>query len=111
MENCLFCQIIKGELDTAKVAENELAVAIADIHPKAPVHLLILPKIHYSSPLDLPVETIKAMLTLAGTAALNQGIGQSGYRLVFNVGPDSGQEIDHLHLHVLGGRRATGAMF
>mgnify|MGYP001586240280 CR=1 FL=1 len=108
--DCLFCRIVSGQLPCERVAENELALAINDIHPKAPVHLLILPKLHYHSPDDLPAETAKAILALARTAAKNLGVEQSGYRLVINVGVDSGQEIEHLHLHVLGGRAAS-AMF
>jgi histidine triad (HIT) family protein len=106
MENCLFCQIIAGKIPSEKVMETAHFVAFKDIHPKAPVHVLIVPKHHRMRPEELTADEITAML--AGTEEIAQilGVKDTGYRLVFNVGNHPGQEIDHVHLHLIGGAPA-----
>ena len=106
MENCLFCRIIKGELPCEKVIETSYYMAFKDIHPKAPVHVLIAPKRHVERPEELRAEEIHDMLHGSEEVAQILGVKESGYRLLFNVGEHAGQEIDHVHLHLLGGAQA-----
>ena len=105
--DCLFCRIVAGEIPVAKVHEDELIVAIRDLHPVAPVHLLLMPRVHIGSALDLTeVDAPLAGRLLAAAAALarSEGIAEGGYRLVVNAGADGGQTVGHLHMHLLGGR-------
>ena len=103
-QDCLFCKIVKKEVASDIIDENDEVLVIKDIHPKAPVHLLILSKRHVPSVKDLKggdSELAAAMILQAQkTAGAN---GMNGYKLVFNVGREGGQVIDHLHLHLLGG--------
>lgn len=105
--SCIFCRVIRGELPSKKVFEDDELLVIHDIHPAAPVHLLMMPKEHFVT-LDEAAEGHEAllgrMLRLAPRLAREQG-ATNGYRVVANNGPDGGQEIDHLHFHVLGGSR------
>lgn len=108
MENCIFCKIIKRKIPSSLVFEDEKIVAFNDINPQAPVHLLIIPKEHYASLNDLPQEKkgiLSDLLLKARQIAKEKGIAQTGYRLVLNTERDSGQEVFHIHLHLLGGRR------
>ncbi len=101
---CLFCKIAEGALPADVVFENERVKAFRDIHPKAPVHVLVIPKIHVVSVAYLTPEhdgAVAAMLHAAKDIAKNKGL--AGYKLLFNVGREGGQMVDHLHLHVLGG--------
>jgi len=103
---CLFCKIARKEIASDTVFENDKFVCFKDISPKAPVHLLIIPKKHVSSVYDLKEEDrslVGEMILLAKKIALNQGISEKGYRLVFNVGKGAGQTVEHLHLHLMGG--------
>jgi len=107
MESCLFCKIARGELPAQLIHEDNEVVAFQDIHPQAPVHLLICPKKHIptlndAAPEDNPL--ISHMFVVARKLAKDKGIDQKGYRTVFNVNEGAGQTIYHLHLHVLGGR-------
>lgn len=107
-ETCIFCKIAAGEFNTEFVATSDHVVAFNDINPIAPVHVLIIPKEHVVSAHELGAghEGIwQEMLEVAQQAAEIQGVSESGYRLVTNAGPDSGQEVPHLHLHLLGGRK------
>ncbi len=110
--DCIFCRIAAGELPADVVASDERFVAFNDLHPVAPVHVLIVPRAHVAS-LDeaeaLPDDTRAAMLPFVATVARKAGVAGSGYRVIANTGPDSGQEVMHLHWHLLGGRR-LGAM-
>ena len=107
-ENCLFCRIAKGEIPTKFVAETDEAVAFRDIDPKAPTHVLVVPRQHLTSLATAEDEEILGQLMmLAARVARSEGISESGYRVVTNTGPDGGQSVDHLHLHVMGGRRMT----
>ncbi|HUY82228.1 MAG TPA: histidine triad nucleotide-binding protein [Acidobacteriaceae bacterium] len=107
--DCIFCKIAAGEIPAKKLYEDEHALAFADINPQAPVHILIIPKRHIASPAQL--EGTDADKTLIGhlhivaqQLASQQNLGK-GYRITINTGPDGGQTVDHLHLHLLGGRQ------
>lgn len=105
--DCVFCRIVAGEIPTARVHEDELIVAIRDLHPVAPVHLLLVPRAHIESARDLTeadAPTATRLLAAAATLARSEGIAEGGYRLVINAGADGGQTVDHLHVHLLGGR-------
>jgi histidine triad (HIT) family protein len=105
--DCLFCRIVAGEIPATVVAESDMLLAFRDIAPAAPLHLLIVPKSHVrdASALDASHGPLLAsMLTLANELAESEGVAQSGYRLVWNVGDDAGNSVPHLHLHLLGGR-------
>lgn len=107
MEDCLFCKIITGEIPSNKVYEDELVYAFTDIDPQAPVHILIIPKKHIKSILEVEegdFEYIDAMVKAAQKIAADKGIASDGFRVVFNVGENGGQTVPHLHLHLLGGR-------
>lgn len=105
--SCIFCRIVSGEIPSGKVYEDDEVVVFHDIHPAAPVHLLIVPKEHIDS-LDVAEprheELLGKMQLLAPRLAREQGV-TNGYRVVTNNGPDGGQEVYHLHVHVLGGPR------
>lgn len=107
--NCLFCKIAKREVPSTTIFEDEEFYVFPDIHPKAPVHLLIIPKDHVMRSIaemtDDQEAMVGQMLSLAKRLAEEQGIADDGYRLVFNVRKHGGQEVDHLHLHLLGGQR------
>jgi histidine triad (HIT) family protein len=105
--DCLFCRIVAGEIPAARVHEDDLVIAIRDLHPAAPVHLLLMPRVHIPSALDLDeADSPLAGRLMATAAALarSQGIADGGYRLVVNTGADGGQTVGHLHVHLLGGR-------
>ena len=106
MPDCLFCRIVRGEVPSRKVYEDDRAYVFEDIHPQAPTHVLIIPKKHIvdiksATPED--AETIGYLHLVAARLARERNI-EDGYRTVFNVGPRSGQSVFHLHLHLLGGR-------
>ncbi len=104
----MFCAIVAGELATELVLGGEHAVAFRDLHPVAPTHLLVVPRRHLDAAMAVGAEhgeLLAEMLVLARRAAEQDGIAAGGYRLVMNVGPDSGNTVGHLHLHVIGGRR------
>jgi histidine triad (HIT) family protein len=107
MVDCLFCRIINGELPSAIVYENKSFVAFEDIDKKAPVHILIVPKAHIESVAAMADEDtmlMSEMFEAARDIARQQGISESGYRLVINTGADGGQTVSHMHMHLLGGR-------
>ena len=107
MSDCIFCRIVAGEIPATVVAETERTVAFRDLEPKAPTHVLVVPREHIAQAADVEPEhgaTLAEMVTTARTVAELDGILESGYRLVFNVGDDAGNSVPHLHLHVLGGR-------
>ncbi len=106
--DCLFCRIARGELPAKIVFENERILAFEDILPKAPVHILVIPKDHFASLNDAPDgagDLLGEILLRAREIARERGIGESGYRIVLNTARDSGQEVFHIHFHILGGRR------
>lgn len=102
--NCLFCKIIAGDIPADKVYEDEKVLAFRDIAPQAPVHILIIPKLHFDSVLDTPAETVAYMTDIAKKLAADEGLCEKGFRLVINTGEDGGQSVKHLHLHLIGGR-------
>jgi histidine triad (HIT) family protein len=105
--DCLFCRIIGGGIPAAKLHEDALCVAIADIAPKAPVHLLVLPKEHFSGAPEItaPREALVGHLVkVAADLARERGLEPDGYRIVLNSGAHGGQTVFHLHVHLLGGR-------
>jgi len=105
-KDCTFCRIVNGQTDTEFLFENERIVVFKDIHPHAPVHLLIVPRKHIRSINDLSDEdgpVVGEMILTAKRMAKKAGVSESGYRLVFNVERGGGQVIFHLHLHLIGG--------
>jgi len=109
-KDCIFCKIIEGQIPAEKVLETEKVLAFKDIHPRAPVHVLVIPKEHIESlnhVRDEHKELIGEMFLAAGSIAQKLGISERGYRTVFNCNRDAGQEVYHLHLHVLGGRKLS----
>jgi histidine triad (HIT) family protein len=104
---CLFCRIAAKEIPGELVYEDELVVAFKDINPQAPVHLLIIPREHVESVRQLDEAhplVASRLLRVARELAEREGVAESGFRLVANTGPDAGQAVPHLHLHLLGGR-------
>jgi histidine triad (HIT) family protein len=105
MRDCLFCKIVAGQIPSTKVFEDENVLAFMDIDPKAPVHILIIPKAHYDSLLSPGADTaVAALFATAASVAREVGVDESGFRVVINTGKDGGQAVGHLHLHLLGGR-------
>lgn len=106
--DCIFCQIAEGQVPAALEHEGPGVVAFQDLSPKAPVHILIIPRRHYDSIHDVPaadIGVIGEMAQAAQAIAQAHGLWPGGYRLVFNAGPDGGQTVPHLHMHLLGGRQ------
>ena len=105
--SCIFCRIVAGELPAVLVHQDREVVAFRDIDPRAPVHILVVPRQHIASIAnmgDADGSIIGRLFVVARTVAADAGLAESGYRLVINSGPDAGQTVDHVHLHVLGGR-------
>ena len=107
-DDCIFCKIIKGEIPSNKVYENEYVLAFNDLNPIAPVHVLVIPKIHIESLEDVNEDNIeyisKIHLAFKEIAKIT-GVSESGYRVVSNCGADAGQAVKHLHYHFLGGKK------
>jgi len=107
MSECLFCAIASGDIPADVVLSDDDVVAFRDITPQAPVHVLVIPRAHHANAADLanadPALT-GALLRAAGAVAAQEGIAESGYRIVTNTGEGAGQSVHHIHFHVLGGR-------
>lgn len=106
--SCIFCKISDKELPSEIIYEDENFLAFKDIHPIAPLHLLIIPKKHIPTLDHIELhdkELIGGLILAAKKIAKDKGLASSGYRLVLNVGKDAGQTVDHLHLHLLGGKK------
>ena len=104
---CLFCRIAAGEIPSDRVYEDDLLIAFRDITPVAPTHLLLIPRRHIGSAVELTEADgplLGRLFAVAADLARSEGIADPGYRLVSNVGPDGGQSVGHLHVHLLGGR-------
>ena len=104
---CLFCRIVSGEIPSNQVYSDDDVIAFRDVNPQAPLHVLVIPRRHIPSVNSPEAEdgaVLSAMVRAANTIAREQGVAESGYRLVWNVGPDAGQSVFHVHLHLLGGR-------
>ena len=107
MSSCLFCRIVAGEIPATKVYEDDQLVAFTDINPQAPMHVLIVPRVHVATLNDLDAgheALVGAMVRRAAALAKARGYADSGYRTLFNCNAAAGQTVFHLHLHVLGGR-------
>ena len=107
MGECLFCRIVERKIPAQIVAETERVVAFKDVNPQAPTHLLIVPKSHIGAVADLTegnVDVLSDSVLMANRLAKEHGVAEAGYRLVVNNGPQAGQSVAHLHLHLLGGR-------
>lgn len=107
-ERCLFCRIVNGDMPADIVAESDDSIVFRDISPKAPSHLLVIPRRHIDSLDDADdVDELGELLRFAAEVARDEGLADSGYRVVINTNEDGGQTVRHLHLHVLGGRQMT----
>lgn len=105
-EDCIFCKIIRGEIPSSKVYEDEEILAFNDINPAAPIHILIIPKKHIKSLADMENGDeiiISKIYTKINEIAEKQGFKENGYRVIVNCGKDGGQEVGHLHFHILAG--------
>jgi len=105
--DCIFCNIVEGSIPSTPVAQSETALAFYDLAPQAPVHVLIIPKVHIASADHVGPEhpgIMNDLVTLAQEVAELEGVRASGYRLVMNVGVDAQMTVPHLHLHLMGGR-------
>lgn len=100
-EDCIFCKIINGDFNTEFVYENEYVVVFKDINPKAPIHLLVVPKIHVASLNELEDKNLMAELLMA-VKETTKKIGLKSYKTLINTGKEAGQEVFHLHIHILG---------
>lgn len=112
MENCLFCKIIKGEIPSTKVYEDDEILAFKDINPMAPIHVLIIPKTHIDGADMLNAENSAVVSKIfTATARLAKELDlDNGFRIVTNVGEDGGQTVRHLHFHLLGGKKLNTAL-
>lgn len=104
MDNCLFCRIVRGEIPSSKVYEDDTVLAFRDIEPQAPVHVLLIPKKHFDSIMEVDEKTFAHMKTVIKKLAVDLGIAENGFRVVINTGRDGQQSVKHLHFHILGGR-------
>ncbi len=108
--NCLFCRLAAGEIAADRLHEDDEVVAFRDINPQAPVHVLLIPRRHVASALDLGESEGSLLGRLFGVAAEvahREGVAANGFRLVTNIGQNGGQSVNHLHFHLLGGRRLS----
>ena len=104
MSDCLFCKIIAGEIPSGKVYEDDKVYAFRDINPQATVHVLIVPKKHMANVLECDGETAAALTEAVRAIAEQEGVAESGFRIVSNCGRDGAQSVNHLHVHLLGGK-------
>ncbi|MDR4518042.1 MAG: histidine triad nucleotide-binding protein [Nitrosomonas sp.] len=112
MDNCIFCKILQGEIPAQKIYEDDDVIAFNDIHPAAPVHFLIIPKLHIPSLMECEKthqQILGKMLLLAPTIAKEQGC-TDGFRTIINTGRVGGQEVFHLHIHIIGSKERLPAM-
>jgi histidine triad (HIT) family protein len=111
--DCIFCKIISGEIPSDQLYQDDRITAFRDINPVAPTHILIIPNKHIASINQLTPQDerlVGQLFTTAKVLADQEGIAQSGYRLIINTGPDGGQEVYHLHLHLIGGQKMRHPM-
>jgi histidine triad (HIT) family protein len=112
MENCLFCKIVRGEIPSTKVYEDEKVLAFRDIAPMAPTHILVIPKEHIASVNEVNAENaaiVAHIFTVIPQIAAAEKL-EGGYRVVSNCGADAGQTVHHLHFHILGGKKLNTEM-
>ena len=106
MDDCLFCKIVAGEIPATVVYSDDQVLAFRDINPQAPLHVLVIPRAHYPNVAEVAAAEpalVGALVTAARDIAAAEGDDESGYRLIFNTGPDAGQTVFHAHLHLLAG--------
>jgi len=108
---CLFCKIVNKEIPSNVILENDNFLAFHDINPKAPVHILAIPKVHADSFHDVPAETMAGMTSFIQDIATKLNIDKTGYRVITNIGENGGQEVPHLHFHILGGTKLKWGHF
>ncbi len=108
---CIFCKIVNNEIPSNVVLENDEFLAFHDINPKAPIHILAIPKIHVDSFNEVSPETMSGLTKFIQDVAKEVGIDKTGYRVITNVGDDGGQEVKHLHFHILGGAKLKWGHF
>ena len=107
MEDCLFCKIERGEIPSVKVYDGEDVFAINDVNPQAPVHILVLPKKHFSTILEIEEDDQKmigSIFSVGNILAKENGLTDSGFRMILNCGRGAGQSVFHVHYHLMGGR-------
>jgi len=106
MEDCIFCKILQGEIPADIIYEDDKVIAFNDIEPQAPIHFLIIPKVHFDSILTVPAgnDIISHIHMVACKLATRMGFAEDGFRIVNNCGEQGGQTVQHLHYHILGGR-------
>ncbi|HEX8228896.1 MAG: histidine triad nucleotide-binding protein [Chloroflexota bacterium] len=110
IDTCVFCRLAKGQLRADIVYEDEAVLAFKDIHPQAPVHVLVIPREHLTALWEVDAshtQILGRLLLAANDIADRMGVQQTGYRIVINTGTEAGQTVDHVHVHVLGGRKLT----
>jgi len=108
VSDCLFCKIVEGEIPCDKIFENDQVIAFRDLNPQAPTHILVIPRKHISTVNELTADDkniVGEMVLAAQAVAKQEGIEESGYRLVMNCNEGAGQTVFHIHLHIMGGRR------
>lgn len=113
MNECIFCKIVSGEMDATIVYKDEQVTAFRDIHPVAPTHILVVPNRHLASTNEVTEQDeqlLGHMLAVVKPIAEQEGIAESGYRLIINTGPDANQVVFHLHLHIIGGQHMRHPM-
>ena len=110
MSDCLFCKIVDGEIPSNKVYEDDEILAFNDVAPQAPVHFLIVPKKHMDNVLECAAGTAAALTEAVGVVARQEGVAESGFRVISNCGRDGAQSVNHLHVHLLGGTQLTEKM-
>lgn len=111
MLDCVFCKIIRGEIPAQPAYEDADVIVIRDIQPKAPIHLLGMPKVHIeslASATDAQAPIFSQILQVLRSLAAKEGLAEKGYKVIINVGKDGGQTVPHLHIHLLGGERVEG---
>ena len=110
--DCLFCKIVAGEIPSKKVYEDDFCYAFDDIEPEAPVHTLVVPKQHFDELTeDVPEEVLGHLMHVVPKIAKIKGVDKSGFRCILNVGPDSAQTVQHMHVHIIGGAKMGRSTF
>jgi len=108
---CIFCKIVNKEIPSNLVLEDENFLAFHDVNPKAPVHILVIPKVHVDSFNEISSDMMSSMTPFMQEVAKKVGISESGYRVITNIGENGGQEVKHLHWHILGGAKLKWGHF
>ena len=108
--DCIFCKIIAGEIPCTKVYEDETVFAFRDINPQAPVHVLVLPKKHMANILECDGETAQAIINAVQVIAKQESVDADGFRIVSNCGKNGAQSVNHLHIHLMGGKQLSDSM-